>query len=862
MAIHIDNIDSRLSKRMHSIKYLCVHLGLSLMAVVGNTQPFDDRNSHNIVLVLETQDQDLMKYKCKVKQTQIKDSKFITNLLPNDTEMADLDAEGDSDIEVPLPYEGDFDLIGFNDMCDYFQNVHLYQDYDDYQLPIPLLLAKSNDFYTDVKQLTKQEIVFMKQLESFEDNHNNYDPFDIDTARMVNLFKIGDYLQLKRLITITAARQASLMMNMNKEQMIKWLMDNHNTKKQMVVDNNDHGEDSNDNNAKMVPLLSQTRTTNDGDNTNNEECTINEINDINDIKKYHSRLLMHIMSFFSCYDIHTFSSISNKFYHFVNEIAAIESNIDPMIKILTNNKDATCLLLTNQEVLFYKPFLTLPQHKWSENENYTFEELKIMAMTDNTIDVDDAEYGFRVETLTSFVYYHFYALKCIIKRGVIQVHFDSSYNEYYTRTISFKFGNFAEQLNMWAQSRNIKHIEIVVSGSCLRSFDDLIGIKNINNIKTIEVWDHAFVSIDFEEIYDTSYQLEYLDITMRYKDTTTRSVKNAQFLSKLASLTRLDLGGNNLDSFNFDALKGLTNLQILKVYRNTFSNPSIAQCLDFTFLNYLANLKELDLSSNKIECVIHFVEIKKHLNLESLNLRNNQISSLDLNVFQGTSLKHVDLGGNNLGRLGLVRHTSQVESCLDFNSFNKMSQLQKLNVEYNGFKCIVNFESIQQHRELRQLNLGGNYLLSKMIDFTKFDESTRLLYLHEINFKSMGLKYTMKNNSCLDFQVLKFMPFVENLDFSHNRIECIDNISILQRDNIRLKELKLDNNNLLSFDFADLIGSNVQIIHLTNNSLSFRSVKNFDEDTLSKINPGFLSIHIREGNDKFPDMKTHGVYIH
>ena len=61
------------------------------------------------------------------------------------------DVEQHGDIRQPLLRDEDFEFnkFGFNDMC--------YQDYDEcYQLPMPLL--------------------FMKDVESFDDNNNNQHP--------------------------------------------------------------------------------------------------------------------------------------------------------------------------------------------------------------------------------------------------------------------------------------------------------------------------------------------------------------------------------------------------------------------------------------------------------------------------------------------------------------------------------------------------------------------------------------------------------------------------------------------------------------------------------------------------------------
>ena len=228
---------------------------------------------------------------------------------------------------------------------------------------------------------------------------------------------------------------------------------------------------------------------------------------INEITKYHSGLLMHILAFFSCLDIHTFSTISNEFYDFASELKSIQSNIDPMIQVLTNNNEATCLTLTNQELSFYQPFLTLPQSKWSKNQAGIYDSLKTMPMH-NVVNVDEDEY-FSFVTLIFFNNsYNFHELKYAIDNTdhSIEILIQQDHYEHFSN-ISFKFRNFAQQVNMIAQSRNVEHIKIHISEfKELASFDHLIGINNIKNIKTIELV-HLFTSIDFKEIHDISHHV-------------------------------------------------------------------------------------------------------------------------------------------------------------------------------------------------------------------------------------------------------------------------------------------------------------------------------------------------------------------
>ena len=369
---------------------LCWRRSLILIAVIvmANTQSLDD---NSIVLFLQSDDRhlDLDDYRCKVPKSQTRHSTFVTQLIAEE-----IDQHGDHDIEVPLSYDvrKQFWENGFNSMCNYLQTVTFYQDYDQhYQLPTPLLLSNSNEFYNGVKdQLTNQEIEFMKEVESFDDNYsydnnhnnnnNNNNVFDIFMTRMDSLFRIAEYLQMERLFTIIAARQASLMIGMNKQQMIDWLMDGPNTKTPMIFDNdnNECNNDRKDNNHNeiMIPLLSQTHSSN-----TNRKCTKKEndsIVNINQITKYNWARLKEMLPFFSCSAIHTFASISKKFEEFVNEWwnTSTIANIDSMIKVLTSNSESTCLSLTNQEALFYKPFLMLRQDQWSDNQTYTYSKLQ------------------------------------------------------------------------------------------------------------------------------------------------------------------------------------------------------------------------------------------------------------------------------------------------------------------------------------------------------------------------------------------------------------------------------------------------------------------------------------------------------
>ena len=845
---------------IHSIRYWCLFL-LLLPLMCTNS------NKDTIVLKLDIQSQDGHAYKCKIPKSNIIHSKFITDFIVSNDAKYD---EGHG-LEIALPCDQDkqFFRIGFDDMCVYFQNDNLNQDYSEYKLPMPLLLNNPNDFYYDQIQLTQQEIIFMKHVESFDNNNNNNNnPFNIDMTKMDNLFKIAEFLEVERLLTIIAARQSSLMINMNKQEMIKWLMKNSNNNNNNIDNKNECNNDS----AKMVPLFLQREN-------KNQECRINmhRIHEINEIKKYNGILLSKMLPFFSCFDINTFASISKQFYNFAMKWwNIIRDTIDPMIKILTKNEDATCLSLTNQEIVFYKPFLTLPQNKWSENQTGTYNQLQTMDMTTNQLQKASTNTNNLDLQFTTLAYingkYRFQTLKVVKHYYYHQIQVSTGYSKWsqddqtYFRFsgISFKFGKFDQQLNKIAQSESIQNIAIIMEGSqYLSSFNDLVGINDINNIKTIKVTQHSFPFIDFEQIYNViSINSKIDSLTISTNTFNTRKImtlKNTKliFLSQMNALTVLDLSDNGLYYFDFDILKQITNLQHLDLSGNVLSYKFDTHCLDFTFLNHVPNLRYLNLENNKIECIDNLMAIKKHPKLETLYLNSNKISLLELNAFQRTNFKEISLSFTSLRYDDTSKSQS---SCLDFNSFKNIPQLEKLYIE-GEIQCVVNFASIQKHRELQSLGLHNiNSVSNSLLDFTKFHKSkaqdSELLY---VSFNGMNLKYRMNNNKCVDLQFLKFMPFVRSLDLSNNKIECVDNLAFLRNyDGMTngMGHLYLNNNNLLSFDFADLIGVHITYIYLTNNNLSTQSLKNFDDDTLSEISDDRddvdiedLNIYITKGNN-------------
>lgn len=151
-------------------------------------------------------------------------------------------------------------------------------------------------------------------------------------------------------------------------------------------------------------------------------------------------------------------------------------------------------------------------------------------------------------------------------------------------------------------------------------------------------------------------------------DLSNKGIVDIQGIQYLTNLKKLDLTGNNIKFI--DNLKNLTSLQELSLNQNSIENIQA--------LSYLKNLEQLDLYSNQISDLSPLVELvklkqlsvmenkvtdvsmlKNLLNLEILVLQNNEISDVS-SLGNLVNLKELYLGQNKISDISVLGNLSRL----------------------------------------------------------------------------------------------------------------------------------------------------------------------------------------------------------
>ena len=138
-----------------------------------------------------------------------------------------------------------------------------------------------------------------------------------------------------------------------------------------------------------------------------------------------------------------------------------------------------------------------------------------------------------------------------------------------------------------------------------------------------------------------NHHIENISIVKRIKIIANNfDLVESDTFNELYQLTELDLGGSNINCIDSGAFNDLWGLERLSLQ---FNHLKIIPDLLFDGF-FLRNLKYLDLSFNQIN-QLKSNDLKRLHYLENLVLFNNQLNSLELNVFEDLrQLKFLDLG--------------------------------------------------------------------------------------------------------------------------------------------------------------------------------------------------------------------------
>nr|XP_023927877.1 probable LRR receptor-like serine/threonine-protein kinase At4g36180 [Quercus suber] len=221
-------------------------------------------------------------------------------------------------------------------------------------------------------------------------------------------------------------------------------------------------------------------------------------------------------------------------------------------------------------------------------------------------------------------------------------------------------------------------------------------------------------------------------------------------LSGIASLKELYLGYNNLNGSipiqGFERFSLLSKLEVLHLDGNNF-NHSILQSL-----SGIASLKELDLSSNKLNGSIHIKEFKAFSNLEDLDLRGNEIDAFvttrDSNIL--TKLQLLDLSGNDF-------------SVRVLDSLTAFPSLKTLDLSYNNLAGSFIAKELSKLNNLEQLKLDGS-----SIDKSLLHKIGVMTSLNVLAVSHCGLNSTLPERGSTSLRFLHYQYDLRVIYLPHN----------------------------------------------------------------------------------------------
>ncbi|QGY48119.1 hypothetical protein GM418_13805 [Maribellus comscasis] len=182
----------------------------------------------------------------------------------------------------------------------------------------------------------------------------------------------------------------------------------------------------------------------------------------------------------------------------------------------------------------------------------------------------------------------------------------------------------------------VTHLNLNFSNSN-KYIRDLTGIEGFTNLTYLSASGHLIEDIDLS--HNTQLDTVLLQANELY---------TILGLSKLESLTKLDVSWNLLDSLSFKS----ESIEVLLASHNH---------LKFVEIENANKLKSIILTSNKLTSV----NLGTHPLLETLLLSDNRILTIDLG--QNDNLSHLYISGNSLSELNVSSNQNLVELRVDRN---------------------------------------------------------------------------------------------------------------------------------------------------------------------------------------------------
>ena len=296
-----------------------------------------------------------------------------------------------------------------------------------------------------------------------------------------------------------------------------------------------------------------------------------------------------------------------------------------------------------------------------------------------------------------------------------------------------------------------------------------------------------------------------------------------QSLSKITTLTELDLSGNGMSEevtdFLASAISSNSSLEYLGLSDNRLTISGIVTIAKS--LSNISTLKHLSAKSNLIseEAADSIASvIKSNTGIEELYLGNNKLGAGALKIIRAlkevSSLKVLDLNNNNTS--GII--ADDLAAVIDHNS------LQILWLANNDLRSCAStiLQSLSKITTLLRLNLSDNNMSEEVADFLAFaiasNSSLEDLILRDNRLTTSGIVTIAKSLSIVS--TLKYLSVTSNLISE----EAADSIASVIKSNTGIEELYLGNNKLgagaLKIVRALKEVSSLKVLDLNNNNTS------------------------------------------
>ena len=321
------------------------------------------------------------------------------------------------------------------------------------------------------------------------------------------------------------------------------------------------------------------------------------------------------------------------------------------------------------------------------------------------------------------------------------------------------------------------------------------ALKEVSSLKVLDLTNNNISGIIADDLAAVIDHNSLQKLWLANNDLRSCASTILQSLSKITTLTELDLSGNGMSkevaNFLASAIASNSSLEDLRLNDNRLTTSGIVTIAKS--LNNISTLKYFSVISNLItEEATDFIAsvIKSNTGIEQLYLGNNKLGAGALKIVRAlkevSSLKVLDLNNNNTS--GII--ADDLAAVIDHNS------LRKLWLANNDLRSCAStiLQSLSNITTLTELDLSGNGMSEEVADFLASaiasNSSLEDLRLSDNRLTTSGIVTIAKSLSIVS--TLKYLSVQSNLISE----EAADSIASVIKSNTGIEQLYLGGNKL------------------------------------------------------------------